>query len=105
MGIRTQKQNTLHSKHRLSITLQLEDKQSRKLSYIMIGGICHCLVILLLFKSSTCDRINEVFAAIKNDDTATLRRILSDNEATLGSFINLQDSESGQTPVMMSVLR
>ena len=71
----------------------------------MIGGICHYLVILLLLKSSICDPINEIFAAIKNDDTTTLKRILNDNEATLGSFINLQDSESGQTPVMMSVLR
>ena len=63
------------------------------------------LVIIFSFKYTTCDLIKDVFDAIKEDKTEVLRRILSENTDSLDSFINLQDEQSGQTPVMMSVLR
>ena len=73
----------------------------------MVNGKCFYLVLVIILscKYSTCDLINEVFDAIKGDNTEALRRIISDNTDNLDSFINLKDEESGQTPVMMSVLR
>ena len=73
----------------------------------MVNGKCVYLVLVIILscKYSTCDLINEVFDAIKDDNTGELRKIISDNTVTLDSFINLKDKESGQTPVMMSVLR
>ena len=73
----------------------------------MINGKCVYLVLVIILscKYSTCDLVNEVFDAIKDDNTEALRRIISDNTDNLDSFINLKDEESGQTPVMMSVLR
>ena len=71
----------------------------------MFGGKFLPVVLLLVSNYATCDLINEVFDAIKSDDTPNLQRILADNKAKLASFINQKDEESGQTPVMMSVLR
>lgn len=71
----------------------------------MFGGKFLPVVLLLVSNYATCDLINEVFNAIKSDDTPNLQRILADNKAKLASFINQKDEESGQTPVMMSVLR
>ena len=73
---------------------------------MLSGKWCYTvLVIIVCFEYSTCDLINDVFDAIKDDNTGALRRIISDNSDSLNSFINLKDEESGQTPVMMSVLR
>ena len=70
----------------------------------MPGVRYHLALLLLASHYVTCDlKSNEVFQAIKSDDTAALKRILKD--PNLSSFINQKDEESGQTPVMMSVLR
>ena len=70
------------------------------------GKWCYLVLVMILsFKYTTCDLINEVFEAIKNDNIGALRKILSDNSDSLDSFINQKEAESGQTPVMMSVLR
>merc|ERR1711913_68311 len=71
----------------------------------MFGGKFLPVVLLLVSNYATCDLINEVFNAIKSDDTPNLQRILADNKAKLASFIKKKDEESGQTPVMVSVLR
>lgn len=70
----------------------------------MPGVRYHLALLFLASHYVTCDlKSNEVFEAIKSDDTTALKRILTD--PNLSSFINQKDEESGQTPVMMSVLR
>ena len=70
-----------------------------------VRGCCLVLAIIFSLKYTTCDLIKDVFDAIKDDNIAAFRKILSENTGSLDSFINLKDKESGQTPVMMSVLR
>ena len=70
-----------------------------------VRGCYLVLAIIFSFKYTTCDLIKDVFDAIKDDNIAAFRKILSENTGSLDSFINLKDKESGQTPVMMSVLR
>ena len=70
----------------------------------MPGVRYHLALLLLASHYVTCDlKSNEVFQAIKSDDKTALEKILKD--PNLSSFINQKDEESGQTPVMMSVLR
>ena len=70
-----------------------------------VRGCYLVLAIIFSLKYTTCDLIKDVFDAIKDDNIAAFRKILSENTGSLDSFINLKDKESGQTPVMMSVLR
>eukprot|EP00092_Neocalanus_flemingeri_P098890 GFUD01126138.1.p1 GENE.GFUD01126138.1~~GFUD01126138.1.p1 ORF type:complete len:192 (+),score=53.44 GFUD01126138.1:63-638(+) len=50
------------------------------------------------------DKIGDVFDAVRKGDQVKMKNILDESKDSLESFINTRDRNSGQTPLMMSIL-
>ena len=61
-----------------------------------------CLLFVCCFVKA--DIIGDVFDAVRKDDVGKMKSILEKNRDNLGTFINTRDKNSGQTPLMMSIL-
>eukprot|EP00090_Calanus_glacialis_P031686 TRINITY_DN52678_c0_g1_i1.p1 TRINITY_DN52678_c0_g1~~TRINITY_DN52678_c0_g1_i1.p1 ORF type:complete len:192 (-),score=59.26 TRINITY_DN52678_c0_g1_i1:68-643(-) len=62
------------------------------------------VIILFVFCLAKADKIGDVFDAVRKDDVGKMKSILENNRDDLETFINIRDKNSGQTPLMMSVL-
>ena len=67
----------------------------------MILNILHLIFVNLVF----CDPIDDIFNAVKNDDADKLTSILLKEKDSLKTIINTRDDQSGETPLMMAILR
>ena len=61
-----------------------------------------CLLFVCCFVKA--DIIGDVFDAVRKDDVGKMKSLLEKNRDDLGTFINTRDKNSGQTPLMMSIL-
>ena len=69
-----------------------------------ISVIVHSLVFSSCVGCLLADLIDDVLEAVGSNDVDEVKSILAANKDDLGSFINLRDSVSGETPLLRSIL-
>ena len=82
----------------LNYFMQFESNKM-KISLFTQFMISSCFVGCLLG-----DLSEDILDAVGDDDVEEVKEILEENSSDLGSFINLKDPVSGQTPLMKAIL-
>ena len=69
-----------------------------------ISVIVHSLIFSSCVGCLIADLIDDVLEAVGSNDVDEVKSIIAENKDDLGSFINLRDSVSGETPLLRSIL-
>ena len=65
-----------------------------------ISVIVHSLIFSSCVGCLIADLIDDVLEAVGSNDVDEVKSIIAENKDDLGSFINLRDSVSGETPLL-----
>merc|ERR1712142_1070384 len=99
MGVCSWHSVSTENVNELLLTLPFNSENETEMKYeifsFLIGSIFSCV---------EGEIIDDVFDAVRKDDVGEIKNILEENKDKLGTFINIRDKNSGQTPLMMSVL-